>query len=145
MLPHPATALDLLLVQRARTLRRRIVTQLVERPAQVDRGRPRRREHVVGGVEVLPAHRRERQPVRGRHADRGRTADRESANRVRHLRGRRAAQLDLLVRQAPLVEHDHRVPLETNDAIGRQLGHLAVVVDEAANVPPSCAALDAWA
>ncbi len=80
-------------------------------------------------------HRRKREPVGGGHSDRGRAADREGANRGRNLRGRLASQLDLLVRQAALIEHDHRVELQANDALRLQVvclaGGLDVSHDEA--------------
>ena len=66
---------------------------------------------------------REREPVRGRDADRGRAANRERPNRVGHLRRRGAAQLDLLGRQASLVEQDDGVRLEANDALRLQVAH----------------------
>ena len=62
---HAAAALDLLAVQGARPLGGRVGAHLVERPEEVDRGRPRRREHALGLVEVLAAQRGEREAVRG--------------------------------------------------------------------------------
>ena len=70
---------------RSRALARRVVAHLVERPAEVDRRRPRRRERLVRGVEVLPALGCERQPVGGRDADRGRPAHGERPDRLGEL------------------------------------------------------------
>ena len=69
-------------------------------------------------VEILSARRSEREPVRSRDTDRRGAADSERADRVGDLGRRRAPQLDLLFGQAPLVEHDHGVRLEANDALG---------------------------
>ena len=59
---HAPAAVDLFLVERARALGRRVVAHLRERPRKVDRGRPGRREHALGLVEILAAQRREREP-----------------------------------------------------------------------------------
>ena len=68
---HPAAAVDLLAVERAGALRRRVVAHLRERPREVHRGRPRRGEHALRLGEILAAQRGEREPVRGGDADRG--------------------------------------------------------------------------
>ena len=118
VLPHPAAALDLVLVERRARSGVGSSRSLVERPAQVDRRRARRDEDVVRRVEVLPALGCEREPVRRGDADRGSAADGERADRLGDLGRRRAPQLDLLVGQPPLVEDDHRVRLEPDDALG---------------------------
>ena len=118
MLTHASASGDLLVVQRPCALRRRIVAERVERPAEIHGRRPRRGEHVVRRVEILSAGRSEREPVRRRDADRRCAANREGADGVGDVSRRRAPQLDLVVGQAPLVEHDHGVRLEANDALG---------------------------
>ena len=75
-------------------------------------------EHAIGRVEVLPALDRQRVAVRGGDADRGRTAHGQRADRVRHLRRRLAAELELLVRKPALVEDDDRAGFQTNDLLG---------------------------
>ena len=109
VLTHPPAARDLFLVQRTRPLGGGIVAQLVERPAEVDRRRARGHEHLVRTVQVLPTLRRQGEPVRRCDADRRRAANGKRADGVGDLGRRRAPQLDLLVRQTPLVEHDHGV------------------------------------
>ena len=105
---HPPAALDLLRVDRARPLGRRVVAHPGERPGEVDGGRPRAREDALGLVEVVSAQRREREPVRGRDPDRGRAAHDHRPDRVGHLRRRRAANVDDLLRQPALVEENDR-------------------------------------
>src|SRR5262249_52537198 len=80
------------------------------------------RQHSLGGVEVLAASSGERIPVGGGDPDRGRTADRERAYGLGHLRRRSANELDLLVRQAPLIEEQHGVTLQPHDLFGRKHG-----------------------
>ena len=116
---HAPAALDLRVVQRPRTFRRRVVTELVQGPAQVHGRRARGRQDFVGGVEVLPTPRRQREPVGGGDADRGRAAHGQRADGVGDLGRRRTSQVDLLVGQPPLVEHHHGVQLEANDVFGR--------------------------
>ena len=123
MLPHPPAALDLVCVDPLGALARRVVAHRVERPAEVDRRRPRRREHLGRGVEVVPALGGERHAVGGRSADRRRAAHGEHADRLRELGGRRAAKVDLLVGQPTLVEDDDGVVLEPDDPVRFELGH----------------------
>src|SRR5436190_8370982 len=116
---HLAAALDLLGVQLTSPERSILGgTHLPQRPLEIDRGRPRRGEHRRRLVEVLPTRRRERVAVRGRHSDRGRTADCQGANCLGHLARRAAGELDLLVGKLPLIEQDDRVLLEPNDPLG---------------------------
>ena len=112
-------------MQRPRALGSRIVAHLVERPAEVHRRGTRGGQDVVRRVEVLAATRGERETVRGSDADRRRTADGERPDRLCDLGCGPAPQVDLLVRQPTLVEDYHRVALEADDALGRQVagGH----------------------
>jgi hypothetical protein len=103
---HRLAAVDLLLMQATSTLRRRLVAHLGQRPRQVDRRGPRRRERSRRRVEVVATGGRERETVGGRDADRRRAANRELADRRDELGDRPALQLDFLVGQAPLVEED---------------------------------------
>ena len=48
----------------------------------------------------------------------GRAADRERPDRVGHLGGGLAAELDFLVRKPALVEQDDRTGFQTNDLLG---------------------------
>ena len=116
---HRTAALDLLLVQPARMVRRRVVAHLRERPREVHRRRSRRSQQRGRGIDVVTTCRREREPVRRSHADRRRAANRELANRDDELVDRRALELDLLVRQATLVEEDdlRAVLLVPNDVL----------------------------
>jgi hypothetical protein len=52
---HPPAALDLLFVERARPLGRRVVAHPGERPRKVDRRGPRTRENLLGRGEVVSA------------------------------------------------------------------------------------------
>ena len=61
---HPAAALDLFLVQRARPLGARVAAHLLERPDEVHGRRPRLRQHAVG---------RDRDPPRAPRPARSRT------------------------------------------------------------------------
>ena len=109
-----------------RALGGRLGAHLVERPAEVDRGRAGTPASVVvGRVDVLAASPPRAQPVRSSDADRRSPAHRKRPDRLRHLGGRAAAQLDLFVGQPPLVEHDDRVILETDDAIWLELARRA--------------------
>ena len=121
VLTHPPTARDLFLVQCARPLGSGIVAQLVERPAEVDCSRTGGQEHLVRPVQILSVLSRQGEPVARRDADRWSAANGERADGVGDFRRRRAPQLDLLVRQTPLVEHDHGVVLEANDALWAQV------------------------
>src|SRR5262245_35159648 len=105
-------------MDRAGSRRRRVAVQLVEGPGQVDGGRSRRAEYLVGPLEILAARRSERVPIRGRDTDRGRAADDHVANRVGNLRSRPALDLDLLHRKAALIEEDDSIILEAQDPLG---------------------------
>ena len=59
--------------------------------------------------------------VCGGDADRGRAADGEHADRLCNLGGRLAAELDLLIREPSLVEHDDGVVLEADDLVRLEL------------------------
>ncbi len=118
VLPHPAAALDLLVVQRTCASGRRVVAQLVERPPQVHGRRTGGRQDVVRRIQVISALRGESKPVGRGDPDRGSAADGERTDGVGDLSRRRAAQLHLLVGQPSLVEDDHRVLLDPNDALG---------------------------
>ena len=115
---HPPAALDLLRVDPPGALAGRVATHLVERPAEVDGRRSRRRERLVGLVEIGAARGGERHPVGGGDADRGRAAHREHPDRVGELRRVTAAELAQLVRQPALVEDDDGVVLEPDDPLG---------------------------
>ena len=83
------------------------LAHLVQRPAQVDRGRPRRVQRLPGRVEGcigrVVAH-LQRDPVGRRHADQGCAAHPHVADRGRHL-GHRVQRHDTeLVRQPALVD-----------------------------------------
>ena len=103
----------------------------IERPAEVDRGRPRGGELGAGGQE-LAAQRLERRrrgsSRRLRHAhrrgdpDRRRAADRELADGRAELGNGDAAAVGSLARQARLVEHDDGAGLEPDDVGGREHG-----------------------
>ena len=60
----------------------------------------------------------ERVPHRGGDPDRRRAAHGQRADRLGHLGGRAALQLDDLGRQAALVEQDDTVVLEADDLLG---------------------------
>ena len=117
---HAAAALDLLSVQRAGALGRRVGAHLLERPEEVDRRGPRGCEVPLGGREIVAAQRGEREPVGGRDADRRRTPNSKRPNRLGDLGRRGADEVDLLVRQPPLVEDDdaRRVVLQADDRVG---------------------------
>ena len=117
---HPPAAIDLLAVECPRTLRRRVVAQLRERPSEVDRGGPRREEGPLREVDVLTPKRCEREAVAGGDTDRGRAPNRHDADRLRDLVRRRARELDLLVGKPALVEEDdpRAVLLQPHDVLG---------------------------
>ena len=122
---HAAAAVDLLLVERARPPGRRLVVHLGERPREVDRRRPGSRECALGLGEVVAAECRERETVRGRDADRRGAAHDHVPDRVGHLHGGLAADVDDVVRQPALVEEDDRrtVLLEADDLLRLELDH----------------------
>ena len=112
---HAPAAVDLARVDRAGMVRRRIVPHLVERPGEVDCGRPRGTEDGVGRSQIVPVYRGECEPVRRRHPDRGSATDDHRPDRLGDLGGGPAAHLDDLVRQPALVEQDDGVLLEARD------------------------------
>ena len=120
---HCAAPRDLVGVQAAGALGRRIGSHLVERPAEVDGGRPCGGEHLGRGIEVIPAGGGECEPVGGGDSDRRCAAHGERADRLGDLGRCLAAQLDRLVRQATLVDHDHCILFEAHDALWLELGH----------------------
>jgi len=117
---HAPAPVDLFGVDLPRALGRIAVpaAHLFERPGQVDRGRPGGGERGAGGGEILPVAGGERVPVRGRDPDRRRPTHGERADRLGYLRRRPADEIDLLVRQAPLIEENDAVVLEPDDPIG---------------------------
>ena len=118
MRSHALAAIDLGLVQGTSPLGRRVVAHLLERPDEIDGRRPRLGQDSVRRVQVLPALGRERVPVRRGDADRRSAAHRERPDRVGHLGGGLAAELDFLVRKPALVEQDDRTGFQTNDLLG---------------------------
>ena len=121
MRAHAPAAVDLGLVQGTRPLRRRVAAHLLERPDEVDRRRPRLGQDPVRRVQVLAASGRERVPVRRGDADRRSAAHGERPDRVGHLSGRPAPELDFLVRKPALVEQDDRAGFQTNDLLWAQV------------------------
>ena len=121
---HPAAALDLLRVELpgplGRVGRR---AHLPQGPGEVRRRGPRRFQASRGRVEVLPTLGRERVPVSGGDPDRRSARDRQRPDRIRHLGRGTADELDLLVRQSPLVEQDDAVALEAQDPLRGQHAH----------------------
>jgi hypothetical protein len=99
-------ALDLLIVQSSSVRGSRIVVHLLERPSEIDRRRTRSCELCSGLVDVFPTLGRKRKCIRSRDADCRRATDRELSNRSYDLGDRPALQLDLFVREPPLVEKD---------------------------------------
>ena len=118
MLAHPAAALDLFAMDLARPLGRvGRGAHLAQGPGEVDRRRPRRGEHALGLGEILTAGSGQRVAVGRGDPDRGRAPHGQRPDRLGDLGGRAALELDLLVRQAPLVEEDRAVPLEPRDLL----------------------------
>jgi hypothetical protein len=116
VLGHAAAAIDLLRMYLARA-RARVggLTNLPDRPGEIDARRPRGEQDGGGFVEILPPLGGKRVPVRGRDPDRRRTAHGHRPDRLRHVAGRPAFELDLLVGQAPLVEEDDAILFQPND------------------------------
>jgi hypothetical protein len=120
MLGHTAAALDFLVMDRACVRSRGVLAHPVERPPEVDGCRPGASQDAIGFFEVLAKLRRERVAVRRRDPDGRRATDGERADRVRHLGGIAALELDFLARQPPLVEEDDAVCLQPDDAVRGQ-------------------------
>ena len=116
---HAPAALDLLAVERACARSGvgsvRICASAQTRLTAVGRDAASTRS---ASARSSPRERREREPVRRRDADRGRAAHRERADRLDQLGGGAALELDLLVRQAPLVEQDDARALGLDDPSG---------------------------
>jgi hypothetical protein len=91
-------ALDFLIVQRASAPGGRVVLHLLERPREIDSGWTRSGKQLGGFVEVLPTRGREREPVSRGDTDRGRSPNRQLADRHDDLGNRPAFELDLFVR-----------------------------------------------
>ena len=84
---------------------------LVERPAQIDRGRPRRGEHGAGALEIFVGGvgaQREAQAVGRRRPDQRRAAHLHATDRVRGLVKRREPQGREAVRQHGLIDDADR-------------------------------------
>ena len=105
-----------------RALARRVVPHRVERPAEVDRGWPRRGERLDCGVEVLTLLAASAMPYAAATPMRARRAG-EHPDRLGHLHRGKAPELDLRVGQAALVEDDDGVVLEADDLVRRELRH----------------------
>ena len=100
-----------------RVLRRRVVAHLVECPAEIDGGRARCTQELIGLDRVLTSGGRQRDPVRGGDADRGCAAHDHRPDRLGDLGGRAALDVDLLERKPPLVEEDDAILLEAKDPL----------------------------
>jgi hypothetical protein len=118
MRAHLTAAFDLVDVDRSRVIGARVRPHPVERPRQVDGGRPGAAEDVVGLVEIVAAGGCERDAVRRRDADRRGAAHDHRADRFRDLGRRRAPDLDFRVRKPTLVEQDDRVGFQAQNAFG---------------------------
>ena len=115
-LGQPAVGGLLLRVERASQRQRPVrpgSPRALDRPAQVDRRRPRVRQLRGGGLEVVPG---ERQSVRGGQPDRGRSPHGERADRLRHLLRSLTAQPLLPVGQGALVQDQQRAVVEAKRA-----------------------------
>ena len=84
---HAPAALDLVGVNAAGMLVRRVVVHLVERPGEVDGGRAGRAQDAIGFDEVVALRSRERVAVGGGNADRRRAADDHRLDRIRERAG----------------------------------------------------------
>ena len=121
---HRTAALDLVGVDPLGPLARRVVAHRLERPAEVDRRRAGRGERRERGVEVVAPLGGERHAVRGRDPDGRSAANGEHADRLGELGHRPAAEVDLMLREQALVEHDDGVVLETDDPVRLEVpGH----------------------
>src|SRR5262249_33513918 len=119
---HPAATPDLLPVDLARTRGGGgRSTPFAERPHGGDRCRPGAGEPSFSLVEVFAERRRERVAVGGGNADRRRASDGQRANRVGHVGGGTARELDLLVGESPLVEKNDAILLEADDSLWGQV------------------------
>ena len=98
-------------------LRGRLIDHPVERPAEVHGRRPSLAQHPLGRRRILSLRDCERIAVRGGDPDCGRPAYDHRPDRVGHLSGRAALDLDLDERQAPLIEQHDAVALEAEDPL----------------------------
>ena len=109
-LAAPHVGRDLLLVDahglrfRSRSVAAGCREHAIDRPAQVHRRRPRRRQLVGGGRHVVAAPRGQREAVRGGDADQRRAAHRQPPDRVRHIAIVARLDVALLSGQQRLVE-----------------------------------------
>jgi hypothetical protein len=106
VLGHGTTTPDFLFMESPCMRRRRVVTHLLQRPHEVDRGRTGSDELRGGFIEVLPTCCSQRKRIGRGDANRGRAANRQLANRLHNVRHGTALELDLFVRQPALVEED---------------------------------------
>jgi hypothetical protein len=106
VLGHGTTTPDFLFMESPCMRRRRVVTHLLQRPHEVDRGRTGSDELRGGFIEVIPTCCSQRKRIGRGNANRGRAANRQLANRLHNVRHGPALELDLFVRQPALVEED---------------------------------------
>jgi len=119
MLGHAPAAVYLLAVKRAGTLGE-IAFMLLhrrERPGEVHGRRPRGGERRGGRSAILALGGREGVAVRRRDADRGSPAHGERADCLGDLAGAAADEIDLLLRQPPLIEENDAVVLQARDSL----------------------------
>ena len=90
----------------------------------------------MGLDEVLAPRGGERETVCGGDSDRRRAAYRERPDRLGDLRRGRAAEVDLSIGQAPLVEDDDGVVLEPDDRVRLQLAHVCVTLGASRSEAP---------
>jgi hypothetical protein len=119
---HTPAALDLVGVKTSSALVRRVGTHRVESPGEIDGSRPRCSQHTICSPEILAVGCRQRDPVGGCDTDRRRSAHDHRLDRICDLDCRPAFDLDLVERQAPLVEEDHCVLLEPEDSLRLEHG-----------------------